>query len=124
MKKIFLILILLSNFLFAQIIKSWHNYSNLRSVAQSCLVDGAVWAATDGGAFSFYPNDSTYQILTKSEGLLSQNITAISSDDENKIWLGTNEQVQNKEHVDNNDYSYIASGFCFSHHKYLQSHLI
>lgn len=91
MKKIFLILILLSNFISAQIIKSWHNYSNLRAVAQSCLVDGVVWAATDGGAFSFYPNDSTYQILTKSEGLLSQNITAISSDDENKIWLGTNE---------------------------------
>ncbi|MBK7981706.1 MAG: T9SS type A sorting domain-containing protein [Ignavibacteriae bacterium] len=92
MKKI-IILILIFNFSlsFSQSIKSWQNYSNFKNVVQSCELNNSIWTATDGGIFSYSPQDSSFQILTKSNGLLSQNITSISKDKNEKIWIGTNE---------------------------------
>ncbi len=91
MQKIIIIIVLFCNTLSAQAIKSWQNYSNFKEVTQSLISNNLIWVATSGGAFSYYLLDSSYQVLTKSEGLVSQSITAIAKDNENKIWLGTSE---------------------------------
>ncbi|MBK7106146.1 MAG: hypothetical protein IPH62_12765 [Ignavibacteriae bacterium] len=90
MKKIIL-LVFLNIITYSQTIKSWENYSAFKNVVQSCQIGNIIWAASDGGVFAFSTSDSSYQILTKSDGLISQNITAINKDQNNKLWLGTNE---------------------------------
>ncbi|MFZ1290736.1 MAG: two-component regulator propeller domain-containing protein [Melioribacteraceae bacterium] len=91
MNKILLMFFFISISTFSQTIKSWQNYSSFKNVAQSCQIENTIWAATDGGIFGFSASDSSYQILTKSDGLISQNITSISKDQNNKLWIGTNE---------------------------------
>ncbi|MBK8945867.1 MAG: hypothetical protein IPM32_11440 [Ignavibacteriae bacterium] len=90
MKKL-LLFFFLNIITYSQTIKSWQNYSSFKNVFQSCKIDNTIWASTDGGIFGFSLSDSSYQTLTKSDGLMSQNITSINCDQNKKLWLGTNE---------------------------------
>lgn len=91
MKKILIVILLLNGLLFAQSVRNWQNYSDFKNVVQSCIDQNVIWSATDGGVFAYHFTDSSYQVLTKSEGLISQNITSVAKDANGKIWLGTNE---------------------------------
>lgn len=69
-------------------IGSWKNFTDMKSV-RSVATDGAViWAATSGGVFMFNPADSSYQKFTNSEGLTTNDVTAILIDNAGRIWIG------------------------------------
>ncbi|MCB9217990.1 MAG: T9SS type A sorting domain-containing protein [Ignavibacteriales bacterium] len=91
MRKILLIIILFSFNTNAQQIKSWQNYTSMQKINDFEFNENIFWAVTDGGVFSFSQLDSTYFLLTKSEGLSSQTLTSIAISNDNKIWIGTSE---------------------------------
>ena len=69
----FLILILfLSSQILSQQIGDWKNYTSLRNVVTIDVdTENNNWGATSGGIFQFNPQDSTFKVYTKSEGLNS-----------------------------------------------------
>ena len=69
-------------------IGTWKNYTDMKSVRSVATDGAAVWAATSGGGFLFNPADSSYQKFTNSEGLTSNDVTAILIDNAGRIWMG------------------------------------
>jgi len=49
---------------------------------------GTIWIGTSGGLLKISSN-GLYQLITKKEGLISDNITRIFQDKEKNIWIGT-----------------------------------
>lgn len=69
-------------------IGEWNNYTDMKSV-RSVASDGqSVWAATSGGIFRFNPADSTYQKFLNSDGLTTNDATAIFIDANGRVWIG------------------------------------
>lgn len=87
----FLIIINLS----AQEFTNWQNYSAKENIRDVIYDNGYLWAATDGGAFGYNSVTGEFRQLTKSEGLSSQNLTSVTSDESGKIWFGTSEGIIN-----------------------------
>lgn len=76
-------------------IGDWKNYTDMRSVRAVAPHGSTVWAATSGGVFRFDPSDSTYLKLLNSDGLTTNDATAIAVDPAGRIWIG-----QQSGHVD------------------------
>lgn len=74
---------------FSQDVLGWKNYSDMKNVSDATLQNNTFWCATSGGVFSFSLNDSIFQTYNKTEGLNGSPITAISIDNQGKIWLGS-----------------------------------
>ncbi|MEW6701793.1 MAG: hypothetical protein AB1298_03660, partial [Bacteroidota bacterium] len=75
----------------AQAVGQWKIYSDMKNVRSTSTTQSEVWAISGGGAFKFNPSDSSYTTITKAEGLNSQDLVSIGIDQENKIWLGSQE---------------------------------
>jgi ligand-binding sensor domain-containing protein len=88
-KYIYLFVIVATATLYSQKIGTWKNYSNMDNVTSVKSTNNGFWIATTGGA-GYYENavNSFQLFLTNSEGLSSQNITALAIDKTNRIWLG------------------------------------
>lgn len=67
---------------------SWKNYTSLKSVRAVATDGHALWAATSGGLFRFDPADSSYQKFVNSDGLSTNNVTAVAADTSGIIWIG------------------------------------
>lgn len=66
----------------------WKNYTDMKSV-RVLVSDGRYfWAGTSGGIFRFDPSDSSFLKFTNSEGLSSNNVTALTVDAYGNIWVG------------------------------------
>jgi ligand-binding sensor domain-containing protein len=53
---------------------------------------GQVHWSSNGGAGSFTPGDSSYSMLTRADGLGSNNLTAIAVDASGAVWYGTDRE--------------------------------
>ena len=73
----------------AQNIGIWNNYADMKMVTDIKDTENGFWTSTTGGA-TFYSNiTNEFEIfLTNSEGLSSQNLTAVDIDTEGRIWFG------------------------------------
>ncbi|MFA6467686.1 MAG: two-component regulator propeller domain-containing protein [Bacteroidota bacterium] len=66
----------------------WKNYTDMKRI-RSIAADGeTIWAATSGGVFRFDPADSTYQKFVNSDGLSTNDVTAITIDASHRLWIG------------------------------------
>jgi ligand-binding sensor domain-containing protein len=72
----------------AQEIFTWKIHTNKQLVRDAIVVNGVIWAATDGGIFAYNIKDSTFQTYTKAEGLAGSFFTAIAKDNRGRIWVG------------------------------------
>lgn len=86
-----MLLLFTANMIFSQEFGSWQNYSDMQYINNFVVLDNGVAAATSGGFFVFNSADSSYRKFTKSEGLKSQTITAVTEDSQGRIWIGTEE---------------------------------
>jgi len=66
----------------------WQNYTDMKTTNIVDAEKNIVLAATSGGAYLFNQTDSTFKLFTKSEGLESQNLTAMTLDNNNQVWFG------------------------------------
>ncbi len=67
----------------------WRNFTDMKSVAAIDVRADAAWAATTGGAFAYMFPSSGFQKYTNSEGLSSNELSAVSIDQAGRIWLGS-----------------------------------
>lgn len=76
---------------FTQGIGVWKNYTDMKNVRGIAVSDNNIWTATEGGMFKYDIANEEFETFTKSEGFSSQNVTAIVIDNDDKVWLGSEE---------------------------------
>jgi ligand-binding sensor domain-containing protein len=69
-------------------IGAWKNFTSMKSVRAVAADGKTIWAATSGGVFRFDPVDSTYQKFVNSDGLSTNNVTAVFTDSTGLVWIG------------------------------------
>ncbi len=92
-KIVFLFVILYSLSSFPQQITNWKNYTDMKRVSDVNFSDNKIWAATDGGAFKFSLQDSSFDMLSKADGLQGISITSITLDNSGNVWFGSTSGV-------------------------------
>lgn len=90
--KLLIAFILISNFVKSQSVGDWNIHANMKDLKEAAISSNGVWAVSNGGAFRLNPSaDTSFHILNKANGLISQNLTSIGVDKQNKIWIGSQE---------------------------------
>lgn len=84
----FFSLLTFTGFLSAQDFTSWNSYSDKKKVKAILISENTIWAATEGGVFSYNLSDKKFFTLSKTDGLNGSPITAITADKNGCIWLG------------------------------------
>jgi ligand-binding sensor domain-containing protein len=67
----------------------WRNYTSMKSVRSVDRAGNTVWAASDGGLFSWQSETNEYHLFTNAEGLKSLDLTAVGVDNKGNIWAGS-----------------------------------
>lgn len=91
-----IISIIYCSLMFGQAEENWKNYTDMKNVQSVLQIDGTFWAATSGGLFSYNQENGSFIQLTKSEGLNSQILSAITYDRSNNIWTGAVNGIINR----------------------------
>jgi ligand-binding sensor domain-containing protein len=66
----------------------WKTYTSKKNVRDVAIKNGVVWAATRGGMFSLSLTNTVFQEFTTSEGLKSNDLSAITIDGTGTVWVG------------------------------------
>lgn len=66
----------------------WKTYTSKKDVRDVAVKNGIVWAATQGGLFSYSLLDTVFEEFTTSEGLKTNDLTAITVDADGNVWVG------------------------------------
>ncbi len=83
------------NLLNAQNVLSWKIYSDMKNVVAAAELNEYYFAATSGGIFLYDNSRESFITLTKVEGLSSHNLTSMTIDENNKVWITTQEGIIN-----------------------------
>ncbi len=88
-KKIFLCYFLFS---ITAILRSanwdWQTQTSTLNIRDMCGGYGKLWCATEGGLLVYDPSTRDFTAWTNTEGLAYTNVTAVISDDQERIWIG------------------------------------
>jgi hypothetical protein len=69
-------------------IGDWKNFTAMNSIRAVASSHDSVWAATSGGAFLYTLHDSSFVRFTNSDGLTTNDLTAIAIDKAGAVWFG------------------------------------
>lgn len=95
-KKTLFLIIMIANVFYAQQIGVWKNYTDMKFVTDIKAYPGGYWISTTGGAGNYLDEYEDYlTMLTKSEGLNSQNLTTLIIDKNLNVWFGMQNGVIN-----------------------------
>jgi ligand-binding sensor domain-containing protein len=72
---------------------NWRTYSDMKTVSAAAVINGKLWAATTGGGFSYSTLDSSFKTFQRTDGMQGIELTAITVDNDGKIWFGSNQGV-------------------------------
>ncbi|MBI4429585.1 MAG: hypothetical protein HY562_10750 [Ignavibacteriales bacterium] len=75
----------------SQSIGQWKNFTDMKTVRALTGGSGVLWAATAGGSFSYNSVNSSYRKFTNSDGISSNDLTAISLDQSGAVWVGASD---------------------------------
>jgi ligand-binding sensor domain-containing protein len=70
---------------------NWKTYSDMKSVSEAAAANGELWAATTGGGFSYNTSDTLFNTFQRTDGMQGIELTAITIDNQGKIWFGSDE---------------------------------
>lgn len=90
---IILFLAISSSLMYPQQISEWKNYTDMKNVRAVDNNDNIIWAAADGGVFSYNTLTNSYKKYSKVEGLNGVSITAVTIDKYGKIWFGSSNGI-------------------------------
>ncbi len=71
-------------------IGEWKNFTDMKNITAIASTANDVWCGTSGGVFRYRISDSSFQKFSNSEGLSSNNITALAIDKYGSVWIGQN----------------------------------
>ncbi|MBI3005210.1 MAG: hypothetical protein HYY49_07295 [Ignavibacteriales bacterium] len=75
----------------SQRIGQWKNFTDMKTVRALGAGTGALWAATAGGSFAYDPVESAFVKFTNTDGLSSNDLTAITLDQSGAVWVGASD---------------------------------
>ncbi|MBI9073090.1 MAG: hypothetical protein JEY94_15925 [Melioribacteraceae bacterium] len=87
LKPFFILIFIFSNII-AQDLDKWNSFTSFTNVNKITSNNEVIWAATNGGAFSFNYSENSFITLNKSVGLSSHQITSVAIDNNGFVWLG------------------------------------
>jgi ligand-binding sensor domain-containing protein len=67
----------------------WKSYTDMRSVRSIALSSSGIVAATGGGMFRYSGRSASYARWTNAEQLSTNDLTALTIDRNNRIWVGS-----------------------------------
>jgi hypothetical protein len=73
----------------------WKNFTDMKVVRGVAATTDSVWAATAGGLFLFVPSSNRFVKFTNSDGLSSNDLTAVTLDGAGKVWVGSSDGFVN-----------------------------
>lgn len=86
----FTLCLFLSIHILPQEATNWRIFSDKKNLSSAVILGNKIFCGGEGGAFSFLAGaDSTYEFLTKAEGLNGSPITSVMKDSGGKIWFGS-----------------------------------
>jgi ligand-binding sensor domain-containing protein len=86
MKNIKLFVILFTaQALFAKV-GDWQTFTNASDIRQMALSQNTIWSATNGGLLAYDVATNTFQTITNSDGLTSNDLVALEVDSQERIW--------------------------------------
>lgn len=89
--------------------KNYLNNNEINSIYEN--YDGAIWVATQGGGINVYrPDDDDFSHITMEQGLPSNDVLGILSDDLGNLWISTSRGlVSYNQHIDNATFTRYSS---------------
>ncbi len=108
--RIFLIFILSISLIYSQGIGIWKNYTDMKNTNKSFKNGSLIWSATEGGLLEYDSETGEFRFFTKSEGLSSQILTAITFAG-SRIWLGANDGIIDILDTETNTFNRIVDIF-------------
>jgi len=91
--KIILFITLFSSLSLTQQFSDWHNYTDMKVIANIVVSGNAIWSATDGGGFLYDISNNSFKTFLKTDGLNGVSLTAVTIDNSGKIWFGSNSGI-------------------------------
>ena len=70
---------------------SWKNFTDMKTVRSVAAGRDSVWAATAGGLFLYSTSTARFSKFTNSEGLSSNDLTAVTVDGAGRVWVGASD---------------------------------
>jgi ligand-binding sensor domain-containing protein len=67
----------------------WRNFTDMKTVRAIAPASEALWVATSGGLFLYNPSANLFAKFTNSEGLSSNDLTAVTVDATGRVWVGS-----------------------------------
>jgi len=69
------------------------NFTDMKKVNDAVAGPNGIWCGTDGGAFYYNFEDSSFSAYGKPEGLSGSSVTAVAKDQYGKIWFGSSNGI-------------------------------
>jgi ligand-binding sensor domain-containing protein len=69
----------------------WRNFTDMKTVRAIAATTDSLWVATSGGLFLFNPSSNAFAKFTNSEGLSSNDLTAVTIDGTGRVWVGSSD---------------------------------
>jgi len=70
----------------------WKNFTDMKTVRGVAAVGDSLWVATAGGLFLYYSTSPAHSAkFTNSEGLSSNDLTAVTIDRAGRVWVGASD---------------------------------
>ncbi|MBI3577787.1 MAG: hypothetical protein HY089_00085 [Ignavibacteriales bacterium] len=66
----------------------WKNYTDMKTIRSVAISNDSIWTATSGGLFLYNTSSRKFTKFTNSEGLSSNDLSAVTIDGRGKIWTG------------------------------------
>jgi ligand-binding sensor domain-containing protein len=108
MKKIIFSILILTLTVNSQIASNWQNYSDLKDIRDFIFTESGIWSASSGGAFEYNFSEKDFSTYGKAEGLIGNDLNAITIDTKNKIWFGSKSGMIDVLNLTTKKFSYIS----------------
>ncbi len=69
----------------------WRNFTDMKTVRAIAATTDSLWVATSGGLFLYNPSTNHFAKFTNSEGLSSNDLTAVTVDGAGRVWIGSSD---------------------------------
>lgn len=87
----------------------WKNFTDMKTVRGVAAMTDSVWSATAGGLFLYIPSSNRFVKFTNSDGLSSNDLTAVSLDGTGRVWVGSSDGYVNAFNAATGEWTEIRS---------------
>ena len=87
----------------------WKNFTDMKVVRGIAATTDSVWVATAGGLFLFIPSSNRFVKFTNSDGLSSNDLTAVTLDGTGRVWVGSSDGFVNAFNAPTGEWTEIRS---------------